>query len=270
MPGGASGGGGRMLVPPPCPGHERGRPSVSPPHSLAGITLYLNIPRVPPDDLSCLTTPGVGCPGDGLLPAPLTRCIQRHTPSPCGGLPTPALTCGGGGGGYVMCPDTQRQRLPNPSRITLGSRSTERRLCPMPSPLIDRQRDARPSACSARVVPPPPPPIRRLTSEDTGGDRPRQRRRQRPVHRPTEASTPPRGSAEGPAACCRMLRIPAYRPSVATLWARLHCSGRKLVGLWPPLCLDSDPSPIPLCSSCLGVGGLSAPGGGGGSIQPSG
>ena len=24
-----------------------------------------------------------GCPGDGLLPVPLTRCIQMHTPSPC-------------------------------------------------------------------------------------------------------------------------------------------------------------------------------------------
>ena len=29
----------------------------------------------PPDDLSCLTTPGVGRPGDGLLPVLLTRCI---------------------------------------------------------------------------------------------------------------------------------------------------------------------------------------------------
>ena len=45
-----------------------------------------------PDDLACSTTPGVGCPRDGLLPVPLTRCIQMHTPSPCGGLPTPALT----------------------------------------------------------------------------------------------------------------------------------------------------------------------------------
>ena len=26
---------------------------------------------------------GVGCSGDGLLPMPLTRCIQMHTPSPC-------------------------------------------------------------------------------------------------------------------------------------------------------------------------------------------
>ena len=47
----------------------------------------------PPDDLSCLTTPAVGRPGDGLLPVPLTGGIQMHTPSPCGGLPTPALTC---------------------------------------------------------------------------------------------------------------------------------------------------------------------------------
>ena len=28
-----------------------------------------------------------------LLPVPLTRCIQTHTPRPCGGLPAPALTC---------------------------------------------------------------------------------------------------------------------------------------------------------------------------------
>ena len=30
---------------------------------------------------------------------PLTGCIQMHPPSPCGGLPTPALTCASGGGG---------------------------------------------------------------------------------------------------------------------------------------------------------------------------
>ena len=30
---------------------------------------------------------------DGLLPVPVTRCIQMHTLSPCGGLATPALTC---------------------------------------------------------------------------------------------------------------------------------------------------------------------------------
>ena len=53
----------------------------------------------PPDDWSCLTTPGAGGPRDGLLPVPLTRSIQTRPPSPCGGLPTPALRCGGGGGG---------------------------------------------------------------------------------------------------------------------------------------------------------------------------
>ena len=61
--------------------------------TLCGPERVLVVSTEPPDDLSCLTTPGVGCPGDGLLPVPLTRCMQMHTPSPCGGLPTPALTC---------------------------------------------------------------------------------------------------------------------------------------------------------------------------------
>ena len=48
------------------------------------------------DDFSCLTTPGVGHPGDGLLPVPLTRCIQMHTPSPwaAGGGVAPRPTPG--------------------------------------------------------------------------------------------------------------------------------------------------------------------------------
>ena len=61
--------------------------------TLCGPERVLVVSTEPVDDLSCLTTPGVGCAGDGLLPVPLTRCIQMHTPSPCGGLPTPALTC---------------------------------------------------------------------------------------------------------------------------------------------------------------------------------
>ena len=61
--------------------------------TLCGPERVLVVSTEPPDDLSCLTTPGVGCPGDGLLPVPLTRCIQMYTASPCGGLPTPALTC---------------------------------------------------------------------------------------------------------------------------------------------------------------------------------
>ena len=60
--------------------------------TLCGSERVLVVSTEPPDDLSCLTTPGVGRPGDGLLPVPLTRGIQMHPPSPCGGLPTPALT----------------------------------------------------------------------------------------------------------------------------------------------------------------------------------
>ena len=71
--------------------------------TLCGPERVLVVSTEPPDDLSCLTTPGVGRPGDGLLPVPLTRGIQTQTPSPCGGLPTPALTCArwGGEGGFA-------------------------------------------------------------------------------------------------------------------------------------------------------------------------
>ena len=51
--------------------------------TLCGSELVLVVSTEPPDDLSCLTTPGFGCPRDGLLPVPLTKCIQRHTTSPC-------------------------------------------------------------------------------------------------------------------------------------------------------------------------------------------
>ena len=61
--------------------------------TLCGSERVLVVSMEPPDNLSCLTTPGVGRPGDGLWPVPLTRCIQMHTPSPCGGLLTSALTC---------------------------------------------------------------------------------------------------------------------------------------------------------------------------------
>ena len=51
--------------------------------TLRGSERVLVVSTEPLDDLSCLTTPGVGCTGDGLLPVLLTRCIQMHTPSPC-------------------------------------------------------------------------------------------------------------------------------------------------------------------------------------------
>ena len=66
--------------------------------ALCGSGRVLVVSTEPPDDLSCLTTLGVGCPGDGLL---LTKCIQTHTPSPCGGSPTPALT-GARWGGHLQ------------------------------------------------------------------------------------------------------------------------------------------------------------------------
>ena len=51
--------------------------------TLCGPERVLVVSTEPPDGLSWLTTPGVGHPGDGLLPVPLTRCIQVHTLSPC-------------------------------------------------------------------------------------------------------------------------------------------------------------------------------------------
>ena len=38
--------------------------------TLCGSERVLVVSTEPPDDLSCLTTPGVGRPGDGLLPVP--------------------------------------------------------------------------------------------------------------------------------------------------------------------------------------------------------
>ena len=43
--------------------------------TLCGSERVLIVPTEPPDDLSCLTTPGIGRPGDGLLPVLLTRCL---------------------------------------------------------------------------------------------------------------------------------------------------------------------------------------------------
>ena len=41
--------------------------------TLRGSERVLIVSTEPPDDLSCLTTPGVGRPGDELLPVPLSR-----------------------------------------------------------------------------------------------------------------------------------------------------------------------------------------------------
>ena len=59
--------------------------------TLCGSERVVVVSTEPPDDLSRLTTPG-GRPSGrrGCRPC---RGIHMHTPSPCGGLPTPALTC---------------------------------------------------------------------------------------------------------------------------------------------------------------------------------
>ena len=68
---------------------------------------------------------------------PVTRGIQMHTPSPCGGLPTPALTSarwgvqlrdhspdpGGGGGGSLANPPPPSETLPSPKKSALDERS---------------------------------------------------------------------------------------------------------------------------------------------------
>ena len=50
--------------------------------TLCGPERVLVVSTEPPDDLPCLTTPGVGRPGDGLLPVPLT---SPPPPPPVGG-----------------------------------------------------------------------------------------------------------------------------------------------------------------------------------------
>ena len=53
--------------------------------TLCGPGRVLVVSTEPLDDLSFVLFDysRVGCPGDGLLPVQLTRCIQMHTPSPC-------------------------------------------------------------------------------------------------------------------------------------------------------------------------------------------
>ena len=72
--------------------------------TLCGSERVLVVSTEPPDDLSCLTTPGVGCPRDGLFPVPLTGCIQTHTPCSADSstdLCVPVAAWGPGGGGYL-------------------------------------------------------------------------------------------------------------------------------------------------------------------------
>ena len=84
-----------------------------PPHilTLGGSERVLVVSTEPPDDLSCLTTPGVGCPGDGAVARAVDQGhpeahwrgggvteVARHGPPdqpaiPCSCSPPEALPC---------------------------------------------------------------------------------------------------------------------------------------------------------------------------------
>ena len=124
--------------------------------TLCGSERVLVVSTEPLDDLSCVLFDysRVGCPGDGLLPVPLTRCIQMHTPSPCwvcrlqhrlvragvcicriifltggrgGGVGgsgrSAAGVPGGGGGGFVGTPTYVPQNDPHDVLIILNMHS---------------------------------------------------------------------------------------------------------------------------------------------------
>ena len=63
--------------------------------TLCGPEHVLVVSTEPPDDLSCLTTPGVGCPGDGAVARAADHCAGGDR---CGGRRA-LWECVGGGGG---------------------------------------------------------------------------------------------------------------------------------------------------------------------------
>ena len=70
--------------------------------TLCGPEHVLVVSTEPPDDLSCLTTPGVGCPGDGAVARAVDRVHpEAHSESVRGFAdPSADLWAAGGAGGY--------------------------------------------------------------------------------------------------------------------------------------------------------------------------
>ena len=60
--------------------------------TLCGPERVLVVSTEPPDDLSCLTTPGVGCPGDGAVARAVDQVHPDAHSKSMLGLPTSALT----------------------------------------------------------------------------------------------------------------------------------------------------------------------------------
>ena len=61
--------------------------------TLCGSERVLVVSTEPPDDLSCLTTPGVGRPGDGAVARAVDQVHPDAHSESMRGLRTPALTC---------------------------------------------------------------------------------------------------------------------------------------------------------------------------------
>ena len=100
--------------------------------TLCGPERVLVVSTEPPDDLSCLTTPGVGRPGDGLLP----RAVDQVHPD----APSESVLRGGG---LFHVPMTLHAAI---RRVKLPSLPRKRGLCTLlPQTFCER----RPGPCSA-------------------------------------------------------------------------------------------------------------------------
>ena len=100
--------------------------------TLCGSERVLVVSTEPPDDLSCLTTPGVGRPGDGLLP----RAVDRVHAGGGGGdgvaglrardrTPVPALSraATAAPGAHPALPGVASRRPPRPESAGIAARS---------------------------------------------------------------------------------------------------------------------------------------------------
>ena len=135
---------------------------LSPLHTptLRGPERGLIVSTGPPDDLSCLTTPGVGRPRDGVLPVPLTRCIQMHRFADSS-TDLCALVCASAEGG---CDLMKKQTHANICRGGGGGQKGQRSI------------EMRTGAEVMQHPHPPPPPPQALVAQGQGDPRRRNQR----------------------------------------------------------------------------------------------
>ena len=72
--------------------------------TLCGPERVLVVSTEPPDDLSCLTTPGVGCPGDGAVARAVDQVHPDAHSESMRGFADPSTDLGGGGGSDMPFP----------------------------------------------------------------------------------------------------------------------------------------------------------------------